>query len=119
MTPQAPASAPQKPASAAGHSAPQRICTRWLNCAAEAAVPQIDALLLVPSNVAGGAGTTTLTNIQTTGIAFSYTALTGHLNVTSLNADAGTVASLLRAAELASAADEAGDLAPPPQRPSA
>jgi len=55
VTPQAPASAPQKPASAAGHSAPQRICTRWLNCAAEAAVPQIDALLLVPSNVAGGA----------------------------------------------------------------
>ncbi len=34
-------------------------------------------------------------------------------------ADAGTVASLLRAAELASAADEAGKLAPPPQRPSA
>jgi len=31
--------------------------------------------------------------------------------------DAGTVASLLRAAELASAADEAGELSVPPQRP--
>ena len=55
VTPQAPSIDPTKPSTAAGHKAPQRICTRWLNWAAAAAVPQIEALLLVPSNVAGGA----------------------------------------------------------------
>ncbi|MNS52778.1 hypothetical protein D3C71_647050 [compost metagenome] len=55
VTVQAPSIEPPKPSSAAGHIAPQRICTRWLNWAAEAAVPQMDALLLVPSSVAGGA----------------------------------------------------------------
>src|SRR5687767_12301311 len=55
VTPQAPSIDPANPSRAAGHKAPQRICTRWLNWAAAAAVPQIEALLLVPSNVAGGA----------------------------------------------------------------
>ena len=45
----------ENPTAAAGKSADQRNRTRRLNCAAEAAVPQMEALLLVPSNVAGGA----------------------------------------------------------------
>ncbi len=42
-------------------------------------------------SVSGSSGQETLTNIQTTGIAFTYTLSTGNLNVTSLNTDAGTI----------------------------
>jgi hypothetical protein len=46
---------PIKPAMAAGIKAPHRMSTFWLNWYVAKAVPQMAALLLVPTKVAGGA----------------------------------------------------------------
>ena len=53
VTSQAPPIEPVNPMAAAGSMVFQRICTLWLNCQVATAVPQIDALLLVPNSVAG------------------------------------------------------------------
>jgi len=45
-------------------------------------------------SVTGVSGQETLTNIATTGINLFFNLTTGHLNVTSINADAGTVSLL-------------------------
>jgi hypothetical protein len=55
VTTHAPAKAPAKPATVAGIRAAQRICTRRLYCTVAIAVPQTEALLLVPNSVAGWA----------------------------------------------------------------
>src|SRR3990167_4080273 len=55
VTAQAPAKAPANPASDAGNTDCHRICTRRLYCHVAMDVPHTDALLFVPSKVAGGA----------------------------------------------------------------
>ena len=54
VTAQAPASEPSIPTAAAGIMARQGSCTLRPYCQAEMAVPQTEALLLVPSKKAGG-----------------------------------------------------------------
>src|SRR5205085_2532782 len=53
VTAQAPTKPPTSPAQAAGNSEGQCMSTRRLNCRAAKAVPQTEALLLVPNRVAG------------------------------------------------------------------
>lgn len=53
VTTQAPAKEPANPAAAAGHRACQRSWTRRLYCTVANAVPQTEALLLMPNSVAG------------------------------------------------------------------
>jgi len=54
VTAQAPAKPPASAAAIAGSREGQCVSTRRLNCRAANAVPQMEALLLVPNRVAGG-----------------------------------------------------------------